>query len=139
MSIDRRALKVLLAALGLEQRDLAARMGYDATYVSNIVNGFSKPSEAFKACFGEVVAEALFGCGSKREATYPAAPLKALVARRAAQAPSKAQFYADLGVASNGLNGRREFPAELVDRVCCALGVHPSALYPEFVLAEDAS
>ena len=129
MSVDRRAVKILLAALELEQRELAAHMGYDATYVANIFGGFTEPSGAFKRAFGELVADLLLGDARKKPTLYPAAPLKELIARRAADARDKAQFYADLGLGSSGLNGRRHVTADVVDRICCALGVHPSAVY----------
>lgn len=139
MSVDRRALKILLAALEMEQRDLASDMGYDVTYVANVVNGFTEPSDAFKRAFGDVVADVLLGPARLRHVSYPAEPLRRLIAQRAMGAPSKARFYADLGLTSQGWGKRQTVPASLVDRVCCALGVHPSAIYPEFTNIEEAS
>lgn len=129
MSVDRRALKVLLAGLEMEQRELAERMSYDTTYVANILNGFTEPSDAFKAAFGEVIADAVLGCSRRRKILYPAEPLRQLIRKRAAEAGSKELFYADLGLSCNGWKNRRNVTADTVDRVCCALGVHPSSLY----------
>ncbi len=139
MSVDRRGINVLLAALDLEQRDLADAMGYRPGYVANVFNGCTPPSDAFKAAFGQLVSELLLGSSRKGRDRYPAGPLKELIERRAAEAISRSQFLADLGVSLQGWNKRKVVPASLVDRICCALGVHPSALYPEFVLLEEAS
>lgn len=139
MKPDRRALNVLLAVLDLEQRDVAEAMGYRPGYVTNVFNGFTKPSATFKAIFGELLAELLLGPSNGTSDSYPAGPLKELLERRAAGASSKTQFYADLGLSPNGWNKREVVSGSLVDRVCCALGVHPSALYPDFVLLERVS
>jgi hypothetical protein len=132
VSVDRRAINVLLAALDIEQRELAQMMGYDPRYVVNVVNGFTLPSEAFKDAFGKALADLLLGQTRREAKAYPAGPLVALMRKRAAQAPCKADFYADLGVTGNGWGTRRSVPVDLVDRICCALGVHPSAVYPEY-------
>lgn len=131
MNGDRRALKVLLAALDIDYAEIGQRMGYERGYVCNVLGGATPPSDAFKTAFGALVAELLLGC-PHRDRQYPAEPLRQLVARRAADAPSKTEFYADLGLACGGWNKRRHVSAATVDRVCCALGVHPTAIYPEF-------
>ncbi|MGH2819324.1 MAG: hypothetical protein ACRDJ5_01580 [Actinomycetota bacterium] len=132
-TIDRRAINVLLAALDVEQRDVAARMGYQPGYVANVFNGCSPSSDAFKKAFGEVVAELVLGNSNKAARSYPAGPLRALIERRAGEAVSRMDFYADLGVSCYGWNKRERVSAALIDRVCCAVGVHPSAIYPEFM------
>jgi hypothetical protein len=40
--LDRRAMKILLAALDLEKQELAEHVGYDKGYVVNVLNGFTK-------------------------------------------------------------------------------------------------
>lgn len=139
MKPDRRALNVLLAALEIEQRDLAEAMGYRSGYVANVLGGFTQASGAFKAAFGELVAELLLGPSRKGAETYPAGPLRELIERRAAEAGSRKQLFSALGLSSDGWNKRVSVTASLVDRVCCALGVHPTALYPDFVRLEEAS
>lgn len=129
MSADRRGINVLLAALDIEQRELAARMGYRDGYVSNVFNGFAEPSNAFKEAFGDVVADLLLGPARRDGKTLPAAPLVEFLERRAQAASSRPQFYADLGVSPHGWNKRQVVTVALVDRVCCALGVHPSYVY----------
>ena len=42
--VDRRSINVLLATLDIEQRELAARMGYRPSYVVNVLTGFSSTS-----------------------------------------------------------------------------------------------
>jgi cyanate lyase len=129
MAVDRRALNVLLAALGIEQRELAERMGYREGYVANVLNGCTKASASFREAFGAAVAELLLGSVEHATMTLAATPLVELIRNRAAQAPCKAQFYEDLGITPHGWNKRKGVSEALVDRVCCALGVHLSALY----------
>lgn len=128
--LDRKALKILLAALDLEFADIADALGYQRGYVSNVLTGYRPPSDIFRAAFGELVAELLLG-GTVRESnrSLPAAPLARYLARRAAQAHCKRDFYADLGLPSGGWNKRVRVPPALVDRVCCHLGMHPSEIY----------
>lgn len=85
---DRRALNVLLAVLGIEQQELAELMGYRPRYVTNVLNGFTPASRAFRTAFAAVVTELLLGEQDDPE-RYPAAPLSELVRRRAAEAGSK--------------------------------------------------
>ena len=136
MSPDRGSINVLLAALDLDQRDLAERMGYRPGYVANVFNGCTPASDAFRTAFGELLSDLLLGPSRQRGDSYPADPLRDLIERRAADAPLRAQFYADLGLSCHGWNKRRHVSGGLVDRVCCALGVHPSAIYPGFGLEQ---
>jgi hypothetical protein len=46
VSVDRRGINVLLAALDVDQRELAERMGYRPGYVANV---FKWPSTAVRA------------------------------------------------------------------------------------------
>jgi transcriptional regulator with XRE-family HTH domain len=131
MSIDRRALQVLLAVLGIEQRELADRMGYERQYVANVLNGFTKVSRPFRRAFGEAVAELVLGTEKLRTDIYPAGPLVEILLRRAEQASNRRDFFADLGLNCHGLKERKTFSASEVDRLCCELGLHPSSLYPE--------
>ena len=129
MSVDRRGINILLAALDLEQRELAARMGYDKAYVVNVLNGFTMPSDAFKQAFGEAVADLLVGSSRTQVSRLPAKPLRDFLERRARDAECRTRFYEDLGLTRNGWHKRRYVSEALLDRVCCALGVHPSAIY----------
>ncbi|MFN2489135.1 MAG: hypothetical protein ABR529_05265 [Actinomycetota bacterium] len=134
--VDRRALNVVVAVLGIEQRELAERMGYRPGYVANVLNGCTPASDAFRWALGEALAELLLGSSRKAASGFPAQPLSELIERRAAGAASRRQFYADLELSCHGWNKRQELSADLIDRVCCALGVHPSSLYPDFCLEE---
>ena len=128
MMIDRKTLKILLAALELEQHELATAMGYDATYVANVLGGHTRVSDSFRAGFGEFVAEAILG-EKLPKATLPAAPLIEFIEKRAADAGCKSDFYDQLGLASNGWHKRKRVTVAIVDRLCCKLGVHPTAVY----------
>ncbi len=128
--IDRRTINILLAALDIEQHELAEMMGYDKGYVSNVFNGFTEARPAFRRAFGETIGSLILGTYEpvSRE-SYPAGPLVELIASRAAQAPSKREFYRELGTNASALKDRDTFDGLFVDRICCALGVHPSSVY----------
>ena len=130
-AVDRRAVDVILAVLGIEQRELAELMGYRDGYVANVMNGCTSASPAFRQAFGDALAELVLGPVGHPLLTLPAAPLVDLLKKRAAQAPSKRQFYADLGISPHGWNKREVVTELVVDRICSALGVHPSTLYDE--------
>ncbi|MDQ3964620.1 MAG: hypothetical protein M3277_12040 [Actinomycetota bacterium] len=140
IEVDRKTINVLLACLGLEVNELAERMGYDRGYVSNVINGFTEARPAFRRAFGETIGSMVLGTYHPRSMErYPAAPLVELIHRRAAEAPRKRDFYRDLGISSEGLKDRDTFDGIFVDRVCCALGVHPSAVYGTTYSVEAAS
>jgi len=126
---NRTALKVLLAALEIEQRALAKELGYEPGYVANVFNGCTPPSDAFKRAFGDVLADLLLGASRTEASRLPAQPLAEFLATRAKDTPCKSEFYAELGLSPQGWDKRRYVTDSLVDRVCCALGVHPSAIY----------
>ena len=138
MSIDRRAINVLLAALEIEQRDLAEAMGYRPGYVANVLNGLTPVSNAFRGAFGQALANLLLGPEEPGPRRYPAGPLAEMLRRRAEQVARKTDLYADLGVSPHSLANRELLPEELVDRVCCALGVHPTSVYGADGQAESA-
>ena len=127
--VDKRTLNVLLALLGIDKHELAERMGYRDGYVKNVLCGVAKASPSFRQAFGAAITELILPPEDDRPQVYPAGPLAELVHRRAAEAPCKEQFYNDLGISRHGWNKRAMVPEELVDRVCCALGVHPSSVY----------
>ena len=130
---DRRTVAILLAALELEQNQLAELMGYERGYVSNVFNGFTVARPAFRRAFGETIASLILGNFQPATAeTYPAEPLLSLIEKRAAQALRKRDFYRDLGTSRQALMNRKVLDALLVDRLCCALGVHPTSVYPEY-------
>jgi hypothetical protein len=138
--VDVKTFRVMLACLELEVNELAESMGYEPRYVSNVVNGFTKASPAFRRAFGETLGTLVFGNYEPRGAErYPAEPLLALIRQRAAEAPRKRDFYRDIGVSGEALRRRSTFDGVFVDRVCCALGVHPSALYSEEYSLAEAS
>ena len=128
--IDRKTINILLAALSIEQHELAEMMGYDRGYVSNVFNGFTEARPAFRRAFGETVGSLILGTYEplSRE-SYPAGPLVELIIARAAEAPSKREFYRELGTNASALRDRHTFDGLFVDRICCALGVHPSSVY----------
>lgn len=128
--MDRKALNILLAALDMPQHELADRMGYDNGYVVNVLNGFTAPSDAFKAAFGDALSDLILG-SSRTEASnrLPAAPLIEYLERRAKQAGSRAEFYDSLGLKPQGWIRRKYVTESLLDRICCDLGVHPSSIY----------
>lgn len=127
---DRKTLNILLAALDLEQNELAEMMGYERGYVSNVFNGFTEARPGFRRALGETIGTLILGnyhpVSGER---YPAAPLVALVERRASQAPSKRDFYRDLGTNLSCLKAHDSFDGIFVDRICCALGLHPTSVY----------
>ena len=129
MSVDRKAINVLLAALDVEQREFAARMGYDKGYVVNVFNGFTPPSDAFRQAFGEVVADLVIGSSRTDVSRLPAKPLVDFLDRRAAEGGSRQAFYEDLGLNRQGWQRRKHVSESLLDRICCQLGVHPSEIY----------
>src|SRR5688572_3804626 len=104
MAVDRKTLNILLAALDLEQRELADRMGYDKSYLVNVLNGFSPPSDGFKAAFGEAIADLLLGDSRTEANRLPAQPLIDYLSKRAAESECRSQFYADLGLTPQGWN-----------------------------------
>jgi len=128
--VDRKTINILLAALDIEQHELSEMMGYDKGYVSNVFNGFTEARPAFRRAFGETIGSLILGTFEplSRE-TYPAGPLAELIAARASQAVSKREFYREIGTNASALRGRKTFDGLFVDRVCCALGVHPSSVY----------
>ena len=130
---DRRTLAILLATLDIEQNELAEMMGYDRGYVSNVFNGFTQARPSFRRAFGETIGSLILGTFQPETAeSYPAGPLLELITSRAAQANNKREFYRELGTNLQALKNRKRFDGIFVDRVCCSLGVHPSAVYPEF-------
>lgn len=136
--VDRRTINILLAALDVEQHELAEMMGYDRRYLSNVLNGFLEARPAFRRAFGETLATLMLGTfvsvGAER---YPAAPLVDLIKKRAAQAVNKRDFYRDLGTSAEALKRRETLDGLFVDRVCCALGIHPSSVYgADYQIAE---
>ena len=130
MTVDRKSLHILLAALDIEQHELAEMMGYDRRYLSNVFNGFSEARPAFRRAFGETITTLLLGTyETSVKESYPAAPLLELISKRAAQAVSKREFYSEIGTNAQALKNRKRFDGVFVDRVCCQLGVHPSSVY----------
>ena len=130
---DRKTLNILLAALELEQNQLAEMMGYDKGYVCNVFNGFTIARPGFRRAFGETIGSLILGCYEPVEAeTYPAAPLVAFIEKAAAAAPCKRDFYRELGTNQQALRSRETFDGVFVDRICCALGLHPNNVYPEY-------
>lgn len=107
--VDRRTIKVLLAALELEQQELADHMGYQRFYVVNVLNGFTKASPAFRRAFGETIATLILGPYENALESYPPEPLLRLIESRAAAAPSKRDFYRDLGTNPQALKSRKVF------------------------------
>jgi hypothetical protein len=128
--VDRKTIKILLASLELEVGELADHIGYDKGYVVNVLNGFTKASRGFRRAFGETVASLVLGPHDEMvKDIYPPEPLVELIESRAAAAPSKREFYRELGTNAQAIKNRKSFDGLFVDRVCCALGVHPSAVY----------
>lgn len=133
--IDRRAVKVILALCDMEVKDFAECLGYERKYVSNVLTGQTRPSFAFCRAFGDTVAELVFGERCSRGRMLPTAPLLNLVRRRARYVPRKRDFYSDNGVNMNYLSSREFVSEVVVDRICSALGVHPSSIYDEIAEA----
>jgi hypothetical protein len=122
-------LNILLAALGLEQKELATLMGYDKAYVVNVFNGHTVARPAFRRALGETIGSLILGTYEPASAErYPAAPLLSVIQNRAADAPCKRDFYRKLGV-NVSIHNRETLDALLVDRVCCSLGIHPTSVY----------
>jgi hypothetical protein len=130
MAIDRKTIKILLVSLDLEVAELAQHMGYDDGYVVNVLNGITDASPGFRRAFGETIGALILG-GYERDVSesYPPAPLVAFIEKRAAEARSKREFYRELGTSAQSLRSRKSFDGIFVDRICCALGVHPSYVY----------
>jgi hypothetical protein len=123
-------MKVLLAALDLEQRQLAEHVGYDKGYVVNVLNGFTKASPGFRRALGDTIVTLLLGPHEDTvKESYPPEPLVKLVEARAADAPNKRDFYRDLGTSPLAIKNRKRLDGVFVDRICCALGVHPTSVY----------
>ncbi len=127
---DRKTIKVLLACLELEVNELAEHIGYDKGYVVNVLNGFTKASPHFRRALGDTVVSLLLGTNEDDvKETYPSEPLIRLIEARAAAAPNKQDFYRELGTSAQTIRNRKSFDGLFVDRICCALGVHPSSVY----------
>ena len=140
MTTNRTALNVMLAALELEQREVARLMGYDERYVSNVFNGFTPASCAFKRELGRVLADLLLGeSNGGRSRGLPAKPFVEFLEKRSSEAPNVADFYDDLGLSRRGWSNRKFVSEDLVDRVCCELGIHISAIYSRDSDVEEAS
>jgi hypothetical protein len=127
--IDRRAVKVILAMCDMELAEFAQHFGYEPRYVSNVLTGATRPSPAFCRAFGDTVAELVFGERCRPGRMLPAGPVVELVRRRARYAPRKRDFYSDNGINVGYLSSREFLSEVVVDRICSALGVHPSSLY----------
>jgi hypothetical protein len=140
VAVDRRTIKILLAALDLEVRELADVMGYKPRYVVNVLNGVCPASLAFRRALGDTIATFLLGTHEPRTIdVYPSAPLVDLIEKRAANAADQREFYEDIGTSAQALRKRKFFDGIFIDRVCCRLGVHPSALYGQNYGLGDAS
>jgi hypothetical protein len=137
--IDRRAIRVLLALCDMDLSDFAKCLGYDRGYVSNVLTGSTPPSPAFCRAFGDTIAGIVFGEHCRSGRMLPAGPLVGLVRRRACYAPRERDFYSDNGINMKYLCTRDQVSEVVVDRVCSALGVHPSALYGAEGDSEEAS
>ena len=129
MIANRQALNVLLAVLDIEQRELSDLMGYRPAYVANVFNGFTEPSDAFKQALGQALSDLLLGTSRTEEKYLPANPLVEFLELRSKEAASRTEFYATLGLSPKGWNKLEQVTESLVDRICCALGVHPTAIY----------
>jgi hypothetical protein len=137
--IDRRAVRVILALADMDLGEFAQRLGYERGYVSNVLTGSTRPSPAFSRAFGETIADLVLKERCRSGRMVPAGPLVELVRRRARYAPRKRDFYSDNGINMNYLCSRDQVSEVVVDRICSALGVHPSAIYETDVGAEEAS
>ena len=105
-------------------------MGYEPAYVANVCNGCTQPSESFKAAFGNAFADLLLGeSRTQQRRTLPAKPLYEFLERRAKDDPCCQDFYKDLGLSPHGWNHRKVVTENIVDRVCCELGIHVSYIY----------
>lgn len=71
----------------------------------------------------------VFGERCRSGRMLPAAPLVDLVRRRASYAARKRDFYSDHGINMSYLTSRDNLSEVVLDRICSALGVHPSPLY----------
>lgn len=116
MSVDKRTIIVLLAALDLEPRQLAELMGYRKAYVSNVLSGQCRASHALRQAFGTALSELLLGLDEEPRKSYPAGPLAELIKARAATAPCRKTFLQDIGIAGSGWNKREVVTEEIVDR-----------------------
>lgn len=138
--VDRKTINILLAALDIEQHELAEIMGYDKGYVSNVFNGFTMARPGFRRALGETIGSLLLGTYEPAvKETYPAEPLLELISKRASLAVSKREFYRELGTNAQALKNRKSFDGLFVDRVCCQLGVHPSYVYGSDYEVAEAS
>lgn len=137
--IDRRAVRVILALCDMELKDFAECLGYERKYVSNVLTGQTRPSPAFCRAFGDTVGQLVFGERCSGDRMVPVAPLLELVQRRACYAPGKQAFYADNGINMSYLTSREFVSEVVVDRICSALGVHPTAIYEAEADREQAS
>ncbi len=138
--VDRKTIKVLLACLDLEVGELAEHMGYDEGYVVNVLSGFTEARPGFRRAFGETIGSLVLGTFEPAMAEwYPTEPLVALIERRAEEAPSRRDFFRDLGTSAQAVRSRKRFDGIFVDRICCALGVHPSSVYGRDHDIEEAS
>lgn len=139
MTPDRKAVGVVLALCEMSVGEFAECAGYDAGYVSNVLTGSARPSRAFCRAFGDAVAQLVFGQHWQARRMLPAAPLVELVRRRARYAARKRDFYSDNGINMNYLSSREYVSDVVVDRICSALGVHPSGIYGTEWGAAEAS
>ena len=115
-------------------------MGYDEGYVVNVLNGHTEARPGFRRAFGETIGALILGTYRAESAeSYAPAPLVALIERAADAAVNKRDFYRDLGTSAQSIRSRKTFDGFFVDRICCALGVHPSSVYGRDYDAQVAS
>lgn len=130
--------KHFMGERGMSLRQLAKAAGYDASYLSKVLNG-KKPYSAYMA---RCIDDALGAEGKIRAAAQEAPPWTAGKVRAAGRKPSKAVEALQVSMADDpaGPDIGGDGLAELVLHYAYALAVRPSAaVYDELILALAAA
>ena len=121
------AFRVLLAALGTRQSDVADEMGFTRAVVSTVLNGEVPASADFRDAFLALVEDKLFGLRPEKE-MVPTEPL--IIHIQKANPDRSPKRWCDLrGIGWKHLQRKDRIPYALADRICGELGIHLSEVY----------
>lgn len=127
--IDRKAMKVLLATLDLEQQELADRIGYEKGYVANVLNGLPRHrlgSAVPRRHDRHAPAQSLRGDGQGELSVRAAYEARRGTRGRCAE---QTRLLPRPRYRPLAIKNRTSLDGVFVDRICCTLGVHPTSVY----------
>lgn len=139
--IDKRAIRVVLAALDWKVADLGRAMGRSRKAVSNVLTGHEPASDRFVEEFGLAIADAIFEAETlvvRRRFNdaielFPAGPLRDAVRVYARREGMDSRAIA-VGCGLDGAvwSQARLFDPDVVDRICDVIHIHPTEVYPDY-------